>query len=128
MYRYDGFRFDLYQARSNIDLYKHSSLNHNLERTRLSILHCEQKIYFLFKVCQLVVHTYVECSLRQFTQTEAFEQRTSHECSLLIKGYIFGDYLNFTVAMVTKMADKNRLKAEKMPFWTKFKDFGNQSF
>ena len=29
-------------------------------------------------------------------------------------------YSTFTIAIVTKMA-KNRLKIEKLPFWTKFK-------
>ena len=42
----------------------------------------------------------------------------------------FRIYSTFTVAMVTKMADKNRLKIEKFPFWTKFKalQLGNRFF
>ena len=30
--------------------------------------------------------------------------------------------------MVTKMADKKRLKTEKLPFWTKFMAFGDRLF
>ena len=39
-----------------------------------------------------------------------------------------GFYFTCTVAMVTKMADKNRLKIEKLPFRAKFKAFVDRSF
>ena len=35
---------------------------------------------------------------------------------------------NFTVAMVTEMTDKNRLKVEKLPFRTKFQAFDAVDF
>ena len=41
--------------------------------------------------------------------------------------YIFGIYLTFTIAMVTKMDNKIGL-IEKMPFWTKFKALGDRLF
>ena len=42
--------------------------------------------------------------------------------------YTIGIYFKFTVAMVTKMADKIGIKIEKMPFLTKFKAFRDRVF
>ena len=42
--------------------------------------------------------------------------------------YKSGIYLTFTVAIVTKMVAKNRLKIEKLSFWTKFDALGHRIF
>ena len=39
--------------------------------------------------------------------------------------YNSGIYLNFSVAMVTKNGQQNRLKIEKLQFCAKFKAFGD---
>ena len=42
--------------------------------------------------------------------------------------YNFGIYLSFAVPMVTKNGRQNRLKIEKLSFWTKFKAFRDRYF